>query len=73
MLYIKLAHNKRFHLIEGQCGEIDPETFKLHNGKLYLFFSDYYEGTPFNTIIPWNSDEENLKNKADMNWESMNK
>jgi YHS domain-containing protein len=51
----------------------DPETFKLYNGKLYLFFNDYYEGTPFNTIIPWNSDEEHLKKKADLNWESMNK
>ena len=50
----------------------DPETFKLYNGKLYLFFNDYYEGTAFNTIIPWNSDEENLKKKADMNWEAMN-
>ena len=51
----------------------DPETFKLYNGKLYLFFNDYYEGTAFNTIIPWNSDEEKLKKQADMNWEKMNK
>jgi len=24
----------------------DPKTFKLYNGKLYLFFNDYYQGTP---------------------------
>ena len=44
----------------------NPETFKLYNGKLYLFFNDYYEGTAFNTIMPWNSDEEKLK-KASLN------
>ena len=46
----------------------DPKTFKLHDGKLYLFFNDYYEGKPFNTIIPWNSDEKNMIAKADANW-----
>jgi len=50
----------------------DPETFKLYNGQLYLFFNDYYEGTPFNTIVPWNSDEANFKAKADANWKGMN-
>jgi len=49
----------------------DPRTFKLYNGKLYLFFNDYYEGTPFNTIIPWNADEANMKQKADANWSHM--
>ncbi|MFQ5583592.1 MAG: YHS domain-containing (seleno)protein [Calditrichia bacterium] len=51
----------------------DPKTFKLYNGKLYLFFNDYYQGEPFNTIIPWNSDEQNLKKKADANWDKMQK
>jgi len=49
----------------------DPGTFKLYNGKLYLFFNDYYEGTPFNTIIPWNANEANMKQKADANWAQM--
>jgi YHS domain-containing protein len=51
----------------------DPNTFKIYNGKLYLFFNDYYNGSPFNTIIPWNSDEVNMKKKADSNWLTMNK
>lgn len=51
----------------------DPNTFKLYNGKLYLFFNDYYQGEPFNTIIPWNADEQNLKKKADANWKKMQK
>ncbi len=51
----------------------DPKTFKLYNGKLYLFFNDYYQGTPFNTIIPWNANEANLKQQADANWKKLNR
>ena len=50
----------------------NPETFKIYNGKLYLFFNDLYEGKKFNTIIPWNGDEVNLKQFADKNWKAMN-
>ena len=46
----------------------DPKTFKLHNGKLHLFFNDYYQGDPVNTIIPWNADERNMINNASTNW-----
>ena len=46
----------------------DPRTFKLHSGKLYLFFNDYYQGDPVNTIIPWNADERNMINNASTNW-----
>ncbi len=49
----------------------DPNTFKLHDGKLYLFFNDYYQGEPFNTIIPWNADEKSMVNNADTNWEKI--
>lgn len=49
----------------------NPETFKLHNGKLYLFFNDYYQGSPFNTIVPWNADEMNHLAKAEENWVKM--
>ena len=49
----------------------DPRTFKLHNGKLYLFFNDYYQGNPMNTIIMWNMDEQNMTSKANMNWKTM--
>jgi YHS domain-containing protein len=49
----------------------DPNTFKLYNGKLYLFFNDYMQGAPFNTIIPWNENEQKTKQLADANWKSM--
>jgi YHS domain-containing protein len=49
----------------------NPETFKIYQGKLYVFFNDLYEGQKFNTIIPWNSDEVNIKQRADGNWQAM--
>ncbi|TAE70823.1 MAG: YHS domain protein [Bacteroidetes bacterium] len=44
--------------------EIDPSTFKIIDGKLYLFYNAYFT----NTLTSWNKDETNLKNKADKNW-----
>jgi YHS domain-containing protein len=49
--------------------EIDPVTFKIINGKLYLFYNKYFN----NTLKSWNKDEQNLKMKADKNWGSMNR
>jgi YHS domain-containing protein len=50
---------------KGEKVEIDPETYKILNGKLYLFFHPFYN----NTLNDWNKDEKNLKAKADFNWE----
>ena len=44
--------------------EINPETFKIIDGKLYLFYNAFFN----NTLKSWNKDETNLKKKADMNW-----
>ena len=44
--------------------EIDPETFKIISGKLYLFYHSWSN----NTLNKWNKDENNLKPKADKNW-----
>ncbi len=54
--------------MKGETVPSDPRTFKFHDGKLYLFFNDYYQGKPFNTIIPWNQDERELVDKAQANW-----
>jgi YHS domain-containing protein len=48
----------------GDKVEIDPETFKILDGKLYLFYNAYFN----NTLKSWNKDEVNLKKKADANW-----
>ena len=44
--------------------EIDPGTFKIADGKLYLFYNRLFN----NTLPKWNKDEANLKLKADVNW-----
>jgi YHS domain-containing protein len=48
----------------GEKVEIDPETFKIVDGKLNLFYNAYFN----NTLKSWNKDETNLKKKADTNW-----
>lgn len=48
----------------GKKVEVDPETFKILDGKLYLFYNAYFN----NTLKSWNKDEVNLKKKADANW-----
>ncbi len=48
----------------------DPKTFKIRDGKLYLFYNDLYEGEPFNTIIPWNAEEASMVSMMKKNWES---
>lgn len=48
----------------GEKVEIDAETFKIVNGKLYL----YYHSWVNNTLLKWNKEEASLKIKADANW-----
>jgi YHS domain-containing protein len=51
----------------GEKVEVDPETFKILDGKLYLFYNKYFN----NTLKTWNKDESALKAKAEKNWESI--
>jgi YHS domain-containing protein len=48
----------------GEKVEINPETFKIVNGKLFLFYNAYFN----NTLKSWNKDEVNLIRKAIINW-----
>lgn len=48
----------------GKKVEVDPETFKIVDGKLYLFYNAYFN----NTLKSWNMNEKSLKAKADKNW-----
>lgn len=49
---------------EGKAVPIDPETYKVTDGKLYLF----YNGELGNTKPQWDADEENLRVSADEHW-----
>jgi YHS domain-containing protein len=48
----------------GEKVEIDPETFKVKDGKLYLFYHSFIN----NTLPKWNANEAVLLKKADANW-----
>lgn len=48
----------------GEKVEVDPKTFKILNGKLYLFYNFFFN----NTLTEWNEREAVLKNRADQNW-----
>lgn len=52
----------------GKSGEkvkIDPLTYKITDGKLYLFYN--FRG--YNTLDDWNRDEASLMATADKNWQ----
>ena len=51
----------------GETGEkvkIDPETYKIKDGKLYLFYNFW----GINTLESWNENEDFLMKKANQNW-----
>ena len=49
---------------KGEKIDVNPETFKIINNKLYLFYNAFFN----NTLKSWNKDETGLKTKADANW-----
>ena len=54
----------------GETGEkvkVDPETFKILDGRLLLFYN--FRGN--NTLNDWNKNEKGLKVKADQNWKKI--
>lgn len=54
-----------FSMAEGKRVKIDPSTYKIVNGKLYLFSN--FNGN--NSMLRWNKDEKKFKASADKNWE----
>jgi len=50
--------------LNGEKVEIDPKTFKIVEGRLYLFYNKYFN----NTLKSWNENEVQLKRQADTHW-----
>ena len=50
---------------------VDPNTFRVDDGKLYLFYNDFWEGKPFNTIVPWINNESEMEKLAIENWNKL--
>lgn len=56
----------------GDSGEkvsINPETFKIVDGKLLLFYNAFFT----NTLDSWNKDEKRLYSNANQNWNNLTK
>lgn len=54
----------------GETGEkvkVDPETFKIIEGKLYLFYNFWGN----NTLEAWNKNQQKLKEAGDRNWKKI--
>ncbi len=49
---------------DGSKVTVDPQTFKILDGKLYLFYNKFFN----NTLKSWNKNEQILKQQADVNW-----
>jgi len=50
---------------EGKLVPVDPETYKITDDKLYLF----YNGEHGNTKPQWEADEANIRANADAQWQ----
>ena len=48
----------------GEKVKVDPETYKIVDGKLYLFYNFWTT----NTLEDWNKNEMKLKEAGDRNW-----
>ncbi|MEO1049100.1 MAG: YHS domain-containing (seleno)protein [Bacteroidota bacterium] len=53
--------------VSGDKVKIDPGTYKITDGKLYLFYN--FSGT--NTLTLWNKDEPGLITKGDNYWDKI--
>ena len=51
----------------GDKVKVDPETFKVIDGQLYLFYNFFFN----NTLDDWNEDEKALKTMAKQNWQKL--
>lgn len=55
---------------QGKKVSINPETYRITNGKLYLFYNGTlgFSGGQFNSLEPWIANEAELIKLSDTNW-----
>tara|TARA_R110002124_G_scaffold68286_5_gene184986 strand:+ start:183 stop:644 length:462 start_codon:yes stop_codon:yes gene_type:complete len=51
----------------GDKVEVDPLTYKIKDGKLYLFYNKYFT----NTLTKWEENEVELEKNANQNWQNL--
>ena len=59
-------------MLDGEHVNVDPETFKIINGRAYLFYNSFFT----NTLTKWNTlavkeTEQILADKAQSEWETL--
>lgn len=52
---------------KSELMDVDPKTYKITNGKLYLFYDSFFS----NALDLWNNDEVALIEKANRNWQKL--
>lgn len=57
----------------GKKISVDPNTFRVTNGKLYLFYNGDAAGKKVNSLETWNKNENRLLKKADELWPDVKK
>jgi len=57
----------------GKKISIDPQTFKIVDNKLYLFYRGNASGKKVNSLETWNRNEPHLLKKADELWPDVKK
>ena len=53
-----------YAMAEGKKVEVDPKRFEVHEGRLFLFYRDWFT----DTLKPWQKDRDVLLPRADAAW-----
>lgn len=56
-----------YAMAEGEKVEIDPKSYEIHDGRLFVFYKDWFN----NTLDKWQGERDELLPKADGNWEEI--
>ncbi|HEY9048155.1 MAG TPA: YHS domain-containing (seleno)protein [Ohtaekwangia sp.] len=56
---------------KGKRVPVNPTTYKIIDGKLYLFFNGDFNGKPFNTLPEWNKNEAQLLTALPKKWAAL--
>jgi len=54
-------------MADGKKVEVDPKRFEVHDGRLFLFYRDWFT----DTLKPWQEQRDTLLPKADAAWEQV--
>lgn len=53
-----------YAMAEGEKITVDPKRFEIHDGRLYMFYRDWFT----DTLKPWQENRETLSQRADEHW-----